>query len=51
VLYDENAAFARACTERAIPITIDFGPGEHEWGYWDARIQDVLSWLPLPAAV
>ena len=25
----------------------DFGPGEHEWGYWDAHIQDVLAWLPL----
>ncbi len=50
VLYEENVAFARACAERSIPITTDFGPGEHEWGYWDARIQAVLAWLPLHPA-
>ena len=34
-------------------MTVELGPGEHEWGYWDTQIQDVLSWLPLrtePAA-
>lgn len=29
--------------------TADFGPGAHDWAYWDARIQDVLAWLPLGA--
>lgn len=29
-------------------MTSSFGPGEHEWGYWEARIRDVLEWLPLP---
>ena len=24
------------------------GPGDHTWGYWDAQIQNVLDWLPLP---
>ena len=31
-------------------MTADFGPGAHDWAYWDARIQDVLAWLPLTAA-
>jgi hypothetical protein len=30
-----------------IPLSVDIGPGGHEWSYWDARIQDVLQWLPL----
>jgi putative tributyrin esterase len=48
-LFDDNARFRDACLDRALPITVDFGAGEHEWGYWDAKIQDVLAWLPLPA--
>jgi putative tributyrin esterase len=47
VLYEENVAFRDACDAKGVPLTVDFGPGEHEWGYWDARIQDVLAWLPL----
>jgi S-formylglutathione hydrolase FrmB len=47
VLIRSNRAFVDACTTRTIPVTSSFGPGEHEWGYWDARIQDVLAWLPL----
>ena len=31
-------------------VTADFGPGAHDWAYWDARIQDVLAWLPLEHA-
>jgi S-formylglutathione hydrolase FrmB len=49
VLIGSNRAFLDACTARGIAVTSDFGPGEHEWGYWDARIQDVLAWLPLSA--
>ena len=40
-------AFAAAALEAGIDLTVDIGPGEHEWAYWDARIQDVLAWLPL----
>lgn len=46
-LYPENVAFRDACRARGIEPTVDFGPGEHEWGYWDRKIQDVLAWLPL----
>jgi len=42
-----NRRFAAACGAAGIPVATSFGPGEHDWGYWDARIQDVLAWLPL----
>lgn len=45
-LYGENQRFVAACEQRGLPVTVDFGPGEHEWGYWDTKIQDVLAWLP-----
>jgi putative tributyrin esterase len=45
VLYDENVTFQDACRAKGVPLTVDFGPGGHEWGYWDTKIQDVLAWL------
>jgi len=49
VLIRSNRALVDACAGRGIAVTCDFGPGEHEWGYWDTHIQDVLAWLPLGA--
>jgi S-formylglutathione hydrolase FrmB len=46
-LYDANVRFRDAAQARGLAVASSFGPGEHEWGYWDARIQDVLAWLPL----
>ena len=46
-LFDDNVRFRDACVERGLTLTVDFGPGEHEWGYWDAKIQDFLAWLPI----
>lgn len=46
-LYRQNLTFLAAAAEQGIPVTTNLGPGEHEWGYWDAVIQDVLAWLPL----
>ena len=50
VLYAENQRFVRAAVARDLPLVSDFGPGEHDWAYWDATIQDVLGWLPLAPA-
>jgi putative tributyrin esterase len=47
VLIDGNRAFVDACSTSGIPVTSSFGPGAHDWAYWDAVIQDVLAWLPL----
>ncbi len=44
-LYPDNVTFVDACRARDIPVTTDFGPGTHEWGYWDDKIQDVLAWM------
>ena len=46
-LYPDNRAFETACARAEVPLTSRFGPGEHDWAYWDAEIQHVLSWLPI----
>ncbi len=50
VLNSENKRFVRAAAGRDLRLVSDFGPGEHDWTYWDATIQDVLGWLPLTPA-
>jgi S-formylglutathione hydrolase FrmB len=47
VLIEHNRKFVDTLRDKHFAVTSDFGPGEHEWGYWDARIRDVLAWLPL----
>ena len=49
-LIDGNRGFVEACATASLPVTASFGPGEHDWAYWDATIQDVLAWLPLRSA-
>ncbi|AYF27392.1 esterase [Micromonospora tulbaghiae] len=46
-LYEDSMRFLDVARKRDVPVTVDFGPGDHDWAYWDARIQDVLAWLPL----
>ena len=46
-LIDSNRAFVDAAAAAKIPVTSSFGPGAHDWAYWDTQIQDVLAWLPL----
>ena len=46
-LIDDNRRFEDRARATGAAVTTDFGPGEHEWGYWDTTIQDVLAWLPL----
>jgi S-formylglutathione hydrolase FrmB len=47
VVFEDNVAFRDASAAAGVPLAVDFGPGAHEWAYWDAKIQDVLAWLPL----
>ena len=42
-----NERFVAACREHDVDLDAGFGPGAHEWGYWDTQIQAVLDWLPL----
>lgn len=46
-LIEGNRRLASHATDRGLDVTTSFTAGEHVWGYWDARIQDVLGWLPL----
>lgn len=46
-LLQGSTDFIARAEARGVDVTVDLGPGEHEWGYWDARIQDILDWLPL----
>ncbi|MFI5909626.1 alpha/beta hydrolase [Dactylosporangium sp. NPDC051541] len=47
-LYSSNLRFRDACAEHGVPLKTDFSPGDHDWQFWDAKIRDVLAWLPLP---
>ena len=46
-LIDGNVRFVDEATAAGADVHVDFRAGEHEWGLWDATIQDVLAWLPL----
>ncbi|GAB6992316.1 alpha/beta hydrolase [Paenibacillus pini] len=46
-LYEDNQEFRKICAETNLQLTYVESPGGHDWTYWDAKIQDVLNWLPL----
>jgi putative tributyrin esterase len=46
-LIDDNRALEDRARAAGVSVTTNFGPGVHDWAYWDATIQDVLAWLPL----
>lgn len=46
-LYQDNQTFRQACAKTNFSLTYEEETGNHEWGYWDTKIQDVLKWLPL----
>ncbi|GAB2562611.1 alpha/beta hydrolase [Gracilibacillus alcaliphilus] len=46
-LWEDNKKFYQFAMELDVPIKESFSEGTHEWGYWDARIKEVLEWLPI----
>jgi putative tributyrin esterase len=47
-VYSENVSFRDHLEAVGLESTYREHPGEeHEWGYWDRMIQDVVEWLPL----
>ena len=45
-IWQGNLKFRETADRLGVNLTTDFGPGTHEWSYWDEKIQDVLTWLP-----
>ncbi|SDK48414.1 alpha/beta hydrolase [Sediminibacillus albus] len=46
-LYPQNLTFMEKCRQTDLELTADFGPGDHNWNYWDQQIKKVLEWLPV----
>lgn len=44
-IYPLNQSFKAAAYKYGIDLTYEEGPGDHEWGYWDANIQRVIKWI------
>ena len=44
-LMPPNERFVAEARARGLDVTTDLRPGVHEWGLWDAQIQDVLDWM------
>lgn len=46
-LFDDSVRFVDAARASGVDIESVVDVGDHEWGYWDHHIQQVLSRLPL----
>ncbi|WP_208586247.1 alpha/beta hydrolase [Gracilibacillus suaedae] len=46
-LWEDNQKFYQFAEEYNLPIVHTFSDGAHDWEYWDAKIQEVLAWLPI----
>ncbi|RKP54952.1 esterase family protein [Cohnella endophytica] len=46
-LYADNVRFRDHCLNLGLPLTYEEESGDHNWEYWDSKIQNVLNWLPL----
>ena len=46
VVEGESRAFAAALREAGVPVTTDFyGPGVHDWPYWERELRRALPVL------
>ena len=46
-LYQDNLKFRDHLKKLKLKLHYQEAPGDHNWGFWDQYIQDVLKWLPL----
>lgn len=46
-LYEQNLTAKKTLTELGYDLTYEESAGDHQWKYWDEKIQRVLEWLPL----
>lgn len=46
-LYKQNVKMKKHLTKLGYELTYEESPGDHQWKYWDEKIQTVLKWLPI----
>ena len=46
-LYDSNVRMRDHLQDLGYDLTYEESPGDHQWKYWDEKIQTVLKWLPI----
>jgi putative tributyrin esterase len=46
-LYTANVKFRDHLKKLDYNLTYEEGPGDHQWKYWDEKIQRILQWLPI----
>ena len=44
-LHEQNVAMRRQLSALGYNLVYEESPGDHQWKYWDAKIQTVLDWL------
>jgi putative tributyrin esterase len=44
-LIKQNERFVAACASAGVELDAGYGPGGHEWPFWDQHIQTVIDWL------
>jgi putative tributyrin esterase len=44
-LYADNVRFRDVANKLPLDLTYEEGPGEHNWAFWDRKIQDILTWM------
>ncbi|MDR1599740.1 MAG: esterase family protein [Oscillospiraceae bacterium] len=48
-LIEANHAMRDCLTALGYDLTYEESPGDHQWKYWDEKIQRVLEWLDIPS--
>lgn len=46
-LYPANIQLRDHLRKLSLDLTYEEEPGQHDWNYWDYKIQSVIKWLPL----
>lgn len=46
-LMEENKAFYAHLEKLGFDLKWSEGPGNHEWGFWDRNIKEILDWLDI----
>ncbi|HVX47656.1 MAG TPA: alpha/beta hydrolase family protein [Mycobacteriales bacterium] len=44
-LLETNRTFIDTAARKGIELKSELSPGDHSWGHWDEKIQDVLRWM------